>query len=73
MSHGNIIYHNNSGRNDVRIICTQPRRIAAKSLARRVAKEIGCNVGSIVGFQVGLEAEASRETKILFVTTGVFL
>ena len=38
-----------------------------------MAKEIGCQVGSIVGFQVGLEAEASRDTKILFVTTGVFL
>lgn len=36
------------------IVCTQPRRISAISVARRVADEWGCGVGNVVGYNVRL-------------------
>ncbi|KAM7252349.1 hypothetical protein ACFE04_024232 [Oxalis oulophora] len=59
------------------IICTQPRRIAAISVAERVADE-RCepspgSVGSLVGYQVRLDSARSERTKLLFCTTGVLL
>lgn len=58
------------------IICTQPRRIAAISVADRVAKERGEKVGrgSSVGYQVRFEANLpDRNGSITFCTIGVFL
>ena len=58
------------------IICTQPRRIAATSLARRVASERGERVGergSMVGYQVRLESKRTESTRLLFCTTGIAL
>ena len=58
------------------VICTQPRRIAATSLARRVAAERGERVGErggLVGYQVRLEAKRSDTTRLLFCTTGIAL
>lgn len=57
----------------VNIMVTQPRRIAAVSLANHVAKERKCVVGSQVGYQIGLETEAEEETRLLYCTTGVAL
>ena len=37
------------GENGLKIACTQPRRVAATSVAERVAKELGSSVGEIVG------------------------
>ncbi|XP_043705880.1 DExH-box ATP-dependent RNA helicase DExH7, chloroplastic isoform X2 [Telopea speciosissima] len=59
------------------IICTQPRRIAAISVAERVADE-RCEPspgsdGSLVGFQVRLESSRNEKTKLLFCTTGILL
>jgi HrpA-like RNA helicase len=56
-----------------RMICTQPRRLAAINLAKRVAYEMGCRLGGLVGYQVGLNPMFGEETAILFVTTGIFL
>ncbi len=56
-----------------RVICTQPRRLAAINLARRVASEMDCKVGSTVGYQVGMNPVFHEDTSILFVTTGIFL
>lgn len=47
-------YH--SARMPCRIICTQPRRLAAISMAERVAGERGENVGQTVGYQIRLES-----------------
>jgi HrpA-like RNA helicase len=58
---------------DVYIICTQPRRIAAMNIARRVALELGERVGELVGYQVGMESRVSPRTRIVFMTTGIFL
>lgn len=55
------------------IIVTQPRKIAAVSVARRVSRERKWQVGQVVGYQVGLEKQASVDTRITYVTTGVLL
>ncbi|XP_050083849.1 probable ATP-dependent RNA helicase spindle-E [Anopheles aquasalis] len=55
------------------IVVTQPRRIAAISIAERVAKERDCDVGTLVGYKVGLKQKLSDDTRVLFVTTGVLL
>lgn len=56
------------------IICTQPRRIAAISVAQRVAEERGEPLGKSVGYQVRFESRMPNPNgSILFCTTGVFL
>ncbi|GMH32991.1 hypothetical protein BSKO_00825 [Bryopsis sp. KO-2023] len=55
------------------IICTQPRRISAISVAQRVSQERGERVGETVGYQIRLECEKSQDTRLLFCTTGVLL
>ncbi|KAJ6619656.1 ATP-dependent DNA/RNA helicase DHX36 [Pseudolycoriella hygida] len=57
-----------------KIICTQPRRIAATSIAERVATERGEELGHSVGYQIRLEKIPPRSIgSILFCTTGVLL
>uniref|UniRef100_A0A6T6CK03 RNA helicase n=1 Tax=Compsopogon caeruleus TaxID=31354 RepID=A0A6T6CK03_9RHOD len=55
------------------IICTQPRRISAVSVAERVAAERGSSIGAEVGYQIRLESQTSKETRLLFCTTGILL
>ena len=56
----------------VNIIVTQPRKIAASSLAKRVCQERDWRLGGLVGYQVGLDKEnKSQDTRLLYVTTGV--
>lgn len=55
------------------IICTQPRRISAMSVAGRVASERGESLGETIGYQIRLEAKRSAQTRLLFCTTGVLL
>lgn len=55
-----------------KILVLQPRRIAARNLALRVAQELGEPVGNTVGYQVRFEAKANDSTRILFQTYGVF-
>lgn len=57
----------------VRIICTQPRRIAAISVAERVANERGEQIGGTVGYQIRLENRISSKTGLVFCTTGILL
>ena len=55
------------------IIVTQPRKIAAQSVAKRVCQENGWSLGSLVGYKVGLDkANVSKDTKLLYCTTGMF-
>ncbi|KAF9420204.1 DEAH-box RNA helicase prp16, partial [Entomortierella beljakovae] len=53
--------------------CTQPRRVAAMSVARRVAEEVGCKLGSKVGYAIRFEDVTSPETVIKYMTDGVLL
>mmetsp|Transcript_12621 Transcript_12621/g.29020 ORF Transcript_12621/g.29020 Transcript_12621/m.29020 type:complete len:646 (-) Transcript_12621:1648-3585(-) len=55
------------------IAITQPRRVAATSVARRVADEFGCRVGEEVGYTVRFEDTTSQRTKIKFMTDGMLL
>ncbi|CAN8061438.1 unnamed protein product [Agarophyton chilense] len=57
----------------VSIVCTQPRRIAAMSVAERVASERCEAVGESVGYQVKLNSRRSAKTRLVFCTTGVLL
>jgi ATP-dependent RNA helicase DHX8/PRP22 len=54
-----------------RIGCTQPRRVAAMSVAKRVAEEVGCRIGSEVGYAMRFEDCTSPETKIKYMTDGM--
>ena len=55
------------------ILCTQPRRLAAASIAARVATERGCRLGSEVGYQIGQKRVATKDTRLLFATCGIAL
>lgn len=56
-----------------RIACTQPRRLAAVGVARRVSEEVGCPVGSTVGYSIHLDDTTSADTHIQFMTDGLLL
>ncbi|KAI1052812.1 hypothetical protein LB506_009941 [Fusarium annulatum] len=51
--------------------CTQPRRVAAVSVAKRVADEVGCKLGEEVGYSIRFEDRTSQATKIKYMTDGM--
>ena len=51
--------------------CTQPRRVAAMSVAKRVAEEVGCKLGQEVGYTIRFEDCTSPDTKIKYMTDGM--
>jgi ATP-dependent RNA helicase DHX33 len=55
------------------IAVTQPRRVAATSIARRVAWEQGTSIGQLVGYSVRFEECTSSSTKIKFATDGMLV
>ncbi|HEY1790949.1 MAG TPA: ATP-dependent helicase HrpB [Verrucomicrobiae bacterium] len=55
------------------VVILQPRRLAARLLAARVAQELGVKLGHEVGYQIRFENCTSPATKIRFVTEGVLL
>lgn len=55
------------------LVCTQPRKIAAVSLATHVSKEMGSNVGQLVGYRVGMQEKKTAVTKIMFMTDHILL
>jgi ATP-dependent helicase HrpB len=55
------------------VVVLQPRRLAARMLAKRVAEEEGVPLGAEVGYQIRLEKRVSAQTRIKFVTEGVLL
>ncbi|GEQ71957.1 hypothetical protein JCM33374_g5643 [Metschnikowia sp. JCM 33374] len=58
--------------NESKIIgCTQPRRVAAVSVAARVADEVGCKVGDQVGYTIRFEDKTSSKTMIKYMTDGM--
>ncbi|KAH9536794.1 hypothetical protein CY35_16G018300 [Sphagnum magellanicum] len=56
-----------------KIICTQPRRLSATSVAERVAAERGEQVGKTVGYQIRLESKGDKHSSLMFCTNGVLL
>jgi ATP-dependent helicase HrpB len=62
-----------AGQSKGQIVMLEPRRIAARTAARRMAFERGERVGQTVGYRVRFEESVSRDTRILVVTEGVLL
>ena len=58
---------------DGQVVVLQPRRLATRMLAARVAQELGVKLGEEVGYQIRFENVTSAKTKIRFVTEGVLL
>ncbi|OAQ96641.1 hypothetical protein LLEC1_03867 [Akanthomyces lecanii] len=57
----------------LRVVCTQPGRILAESLARRVSEEAGVVLGQEVGYRVGGDEAVSDKTRVEYVTEDVLL
>lgn len=55
------------------LACTQPRRLAAVAVARRIAEEIGCELGEYVGYQVRFDDRTTRDTRLKLMTDGILL
>lgn len=55
------------------VVCTQPRRVAAVTVAKRVAEERNGTIGQEVGYSIRFEDCTSKKTKLKFVTDGVLL
>lgn len=56
-----------------KIGCTQPRRVAAMSVAKRVSEEYGCKLGEFVGYSIRFEDCCSADTIIKYMTDGMLL
>ncbi|MEK1890859.1 MAG: ATP-dependent helicase HrpB [Phyllobacterium sp.] len=59
-------------RGDGTIVLLEPRRLAARAAASRMASLLGENVGDTVGYRMRLESKVSARTRVLVVTEGVF-
>ncbi|KAJ1643873.1 DEAH-box ATP-dependent RNA helicase prp22 [Coemansia erecta] len=66
------LYEDGFARNG-RIGCTQPRRVAATSVAKRVAEEVGCRLGAEVGYTIRYDDCTSPETRIKYCTEGMLI
>lgn len=56
-----------------KIAITQPRRVAATSIALRVSEEVGCHLGDEVGYSVRFDTKFGDSTSIKFITDGMLL
>ena len=56
-----------------RVVVTQPRRVAARSAARRLAALTGTDLGTVVGYTVRGDSRVRRDTLVEFVTPGVLV
>lgn len=61
------------GTHGKQIVHTQPRRIAARTVAERIASEMGVRLGDEVGYQVRFTDESSPNTRLRVVTDGILL
>ena len=74
-----ILEHELSLGRTCKVYCTEPRRISAISLARRVSEELGerkIDVGtsrSLVGYAIRLESKVVRENRLVYATTGIVM
>ncbi|KAF3760980.1 P-loop containing nucleoside triphosphate hydrolase protein [Cryphonectria parasitica EP155] len=74
-----LLEHQLSQGKPCKVYCTEPRRISAISLARRVSEELGEGKGeigtprSLVGYSIRLEANTSKESRLIYATTGIVM
>uniref|UniRef100_A0A6G1S508 RNA helicase n=1 Tax=Aceria tosichella TaxID=561515 RepID=A0A6G1S508_9ACAR len=64
---------NNELRQKLCVACTQPRRVAAMSVAARVAEEMDVSLGQEVGYSIRFEACTSSKTLLKYLTDGMLL
>ena len=62
-----------AGKRRGKLGCTQPRRLAAVAVARRIAEEVGCELGGFVGYQVRFDDRTGADTKLKLMTDGILL
>ncbi|KAG0500743.1 hypothetical protein HPP92_000815 [Vanilla planifolia] len=55
------------------VVCTQPRRISAISVAERISYERGETIGDTVGYKIRLESKGGKQSSIMFCTNGILL
>jgi ATP-dependent RNA helicase DDX35 len=67
------LWENGWADNGFQVVCTQPRRIAAQSLAQRVSQEAGKRIGQEVGYTVRFDDCTSPLTRVKYVTDGMLL
>lgn len=67
-----FLYEDGYGKNGM-IGCTQPRRVAAMSVAKRVSEEMQVKLGGIVGYSIRFEDITSKDTIIKYLTDGILL
>ncbi|MGZ3699058.1 MAG: helicase-related protein, partial [Bdellovibrionota bacterium] len=67
------LLHANFRHADQEILVLEPRRLAAKLSAARVAQELGTKLGALVGYQFRFENVSSRETRLRFLTEGMLM
>ena len=67
------LYENDYCKNNKKICITQPRRVAAMSVATRVAYEMGVKCGHEIGYAIRFEENITKTTKIIYMTDGIFL
>lgn len=74
-----ILEHELSSGRHCKVYCTEPRRISAISLARRVSEELGERKGdvgtfrSLIGFAIRLESNFNLQTRLIYATTGIVM
>ncbi|KAI3991878.1 hypothetical protein MKX01_012823 [Papaver californicum] len=56
-----------------KILCTQPRRISAISVAERISWERGENVGETAGYKIRMETKGGKNSSVMFCTNGILL
>ncbi|CAK4031706.1 pre-mRNA-splicing factor ATP-dependent RNA helicase cdc28 [Lecanosticta acicola] len=67
------LYEDGYCKDGKKVGCTQPRRVAAMSVATRVAEEIGVKVGNEVGYAIRFEDATSDKTALKYMTDGMLL
>ncbi|ORX41484.1 hypothetical protein BCR36DRAFT_180815 [Piromyces finnis] len=67
-----FLHHAGLSKNGI-IACTQPRRVAAMSIARRVSEEFGTRLGDRVGYSIRFDDKTSPNTLIKYMTDGMLL
>ncbi len=58
---------------DQKLVLLQPRRLAARAVARRIAQLRGVRIGEEVGYHVRFDAQVTRDTRLIVATTGILL
>lgn len=68
-----FLFEDGYSKDGLKIACTQPRRVAAMSVAARVADEMGVRLGHEVGYSVRFENKTNDKTVVKYMTDGMLL